>query len=116
MQEEQEAEKAQFRAKNLRRFTNKARGSRDFEKRFISAYLQHVAGIEGEDDNISSEDKLGDAFIALLVDIKEEEVLEEQHSDLYFTLVKHLLTKPAYIGSPYAEVLIKELNNQALMH
>jgi len=36
-----------------------------------------VAGIEGEDDNISSEDKLGDAFIALLVDIKEEEVLEE---------------------------------------
>ena len=39
MQEEQEAKKAQFRAKNLRRFTNKARRSRDFEKRFTSAYL-----------------------------------------------------------------------------
>jgi len=75
MQEEQEAEKAQFRAKNLRRFTNKARGSRNFEKRFTSAYLQHMAGLEGEDDN--SKDELGDAFATLLVDIKEEEVLEE---------------------------------------
>jgi tRNA nucleotidyltransferase (CCA-adding enzyme) len=68
-----------------------------------------VAEIEGEDD---SEDKLGDAFITLLVDIKEDEVVEE-HSDLYFTLVEHLLTEPtiAYAGSPYVEVLIKELNN-----
>jgi hypothetical protein len=38
-QEEQEAEKARFRAKNLRRFTDKARRSRDFEKRFTGAYL-----------------------------------------------------------------------------
>jgi hypothetical protein len=34
-----------------------------------------VAEFEGEDDN--SEDELGDAFITLLVDIEEEEVLEE---------------------------------------
>jgi hypothetical protein len=34
-----------------------------------------VAEFEGEDDN--SEDKLGNAFATLLVDIKEEEVLEE---------------------------------------
>ena len=116
MQEEQEAEKAQFRAKNLRRFTNKARGSRDFEKRFTSAYLQHIAGIEGEDNDISNKDKLGNAFTTLLVDTKEEEVLEEQHSDLYFTLIEHLLTKLAYVRSPHAKVLIKELNNQALIH
>jgi len=75
-----------------------------------------MARIEGEDDNISSEDELGDAFATLLVDTKEEEVLEEQHSDSYFTLVEHLLTEPAYVGSPYAEVLIKELNNQALIY
>jgi hypothetical protein len=75
-----------------------------------------VAKIEGK-DNISSEDKLGNAFTALLVDI-DEEVAEEQHSDSYFTLVENLLTKPAiaHIGSPHAEVLIEELNNQALMH
>jgi hypothetical protein len=36
-----------------------------------------MAGIEGKDDNTSSKDKLGNAFIALLVNIKEEEVLEE---------------------------------------
>ena len=73
-----------------------------------------MAEIEGKDD---SEDKLGNAFITLLVNIEEDEVAEE-HSDLYFTLVENLLTKPAipYIGSPYIEVLIKELNNQALLH
>ena len=44
--------------------------------------------------------------------------MAEEHSDLYFTLIEHLLTKPtiAYARSPYAEVLIKELNNQALIH
>jgi hypothetical protein len=73
-----------------------------------------VAEFEGEDDD--SEDELGNAFITLLVDIEEEEVLEEQHSDSYFTLVEHLLTEPAHVGSPHVEVLIKELNNQALIH
>jgi hypothetical protein len=34
-----------------------------------------VAEFEGKDDN--SEDELGNAFITLLVNIKEEEVLEE---------------------------------------
>jgi len=73
-----------------------------------------MAEIEGEDD---SEDELGDAFITLLVNTKEDKVAKE-HSDLYFTLIEHLLTKPtiAYARSPYAEVLIKELNNQALIH
>jgi hypothetical protein len=73
-----------------------------------------MAEIEGEDD---SEDKLGNAFITLLVNIEEDKVAEE-HSDLYFTLVENLLTELAipHIGSPYAEVLIKELNNQALLH
>ena len=70
MQEEQEAEKAQFRAKNLRRFTKKARNSYNFEKRFTSIYLQHVAEAEGNNNN--SEDDLSDGFITFLVDIKEE--------------------------------------------
>jgi hypothetical protein len=74
-----------------------------------------MAEIEGEnEDDISNKDKLGNAFIALLVDIEEEEEeVGEQCSDLYFTLVENLLTKLAiaYIGSPYAKVLIKELNN-----
>ena len=73
-----------------------------------------MAEFEGKDDN--SEDELGNAFITLLVDIEEEEVLKEQYLDSYFTLVEYLLTKLAYIGSPHIEVLIKELNNQALMH
>jgi hypothetical protein len=70
----------------------------------------------------NSKDKLGNAFIALLVDIEEEEEEEEevkeQCLDLYFTSIKSLLTKPAiaYARSPYAEVLIKELNNQALTY
>jgi hypothetical protein len=34
-----------------------------------------VAEFEGKDNN--SKDELGDAFITLLVDIEEEEVLEE---------------------------------------
>ena len=68
-----------------------------------------MAEIEGEDD---SEDKLGDAFTTLLVDIKEDEVVEE-HSDLYFTLVENLLTELAipHTRSPHTKVLIKELNN-----
>jgi hypothetical protein len=69
-----------------------------------------VAKIEGEDD---SEDELGNAFIALLVNIEEEEEVREQYSDSYFTLVENLLTKPAiaHIRSPYVKVLIKELNS-----
>jgi hypothetical protein len=74
-----------------------------------------VAEIEGKDD---SEDELGNAFTALLVDTEEEEGVGEPHSDSYFTLVENLLTKPAiaHVGSPHAEVLIKELNSQTLMH
>jgi len=73
-----------------------------------------MAEIEGKDD---SKDKLGDAFITLLVNIEEDKVAEE-YSDSYFTLVEHLLTEPtiAHAGSPHAKVLIKELNNQALIH
>jgi hypothetical protein len=44
-------------------FNLKARNSRNFDERFNSAYLQHIAGIEGKD----SKDKLVDSFIALRV-------------------------------------------------
>jgi len=73
-----------------------------------------VAEIEGKDD---SKDKLGDTFITFLVDIKEDKVVKE-HSDLYFTLIENLLTELVipYARSPHAKVLIKELNNQALLH
>jgi hypothetical protein len=67
-----------------------------------------VARIEGK-DNIDSEDKLSNAFAALMVDIDKE----DQHLDTFFTLVKGLLTKPAV---PYVETLVEELNNQALVH
>ena len=44
--------------------------------------------------------------------------MAKEHSDSYFTSVENLLTEPAipHAGSPHAEVLIKELNNQALLH
>ena len=73
-----------------------------------------MAEIEGKDD---SKDKLGDAFITLLINIKEDKVAKE-HSDSYFTSVENLLTEPAipHARSPHAKVLIKELNNQALLH
>ena len=70
MLEEQEAKKTRFRAKNLNRFYSKTRNSRDFDKRFTSAYLQHVAEIEGDN---TSEDELSNAFEALLADTSEEE-------------------------------------------
>jgi hypothetical protein len=72
-----------------------------------------VAEIEGEDN--TSEDKLSDAFKALLANTSEE---EEQYSDSYFTLVKVLLTKllvPRIIIL-YVENLVSNLNNQALIH
>jgi hypothetical protein len=83
-----------------------------------------VAEIEG--DNIS-EDKLGNAFEALLADIGEEEEEEqypEQYPDSYFTssyftlvesLLIELLVAPSIVV-PYAKTLVNNLNNQALMH
>jgi hypothetical protein len=67
-------------------------------------------------------DDLEDAFSTLLVNYKDNGSGEEEPTDSsapsFFTLVKSLLTELAisHIGSPYAEVLIKELNNQALMY
>jgi hypothetical protein len=76
-----------------------------------------VADFEG---NVN--DDLEDAFSTLLIDYKDDSSGEEEPTDSsapsFFTLVESLLTEPAisYAGSPYAEVLIKELNNQALMY
>ena len=118
MLEEQEAKKTRFRAKNLNRFYSKTRNSRDFDKRFTSAYLQHIAEIEG---NNTSKDKLSDAFKALLADTSKEEKEQypEQYSNFYFTssyftLVKSLLTKSLvapFIVIPYAKTLVNNLNN-----
>jgi hypothetical protein len=73
-----------------------------------------VAEIEGEnDDDISSEDKLSDAFASLLVDIKEEEV-RKQHTDSYFTSIESFfLTKLLVISYtiPYVKTLVDNLNN-----
>jgi hypothetical protein len=67
-----------------------------------------VAEIEGEDN--TSEDKLSDAFEALLADTSEE---EEQYSDSYFTLIEVLSIKSSvpYIVVPYVETLVNNLNN-----
>jgi hypothetical protein len=67
-----------------------------------------MAEIEGEDN--TSEDKLSDAFKALLANISKK---EEQYSDSYFTLVKVLLTKllvPRIIVL-YVENLVSNFNN-----
>ena len=77
-----------------------------------------MASFKGDfDDN----DDLEDAFRALLVDYKDnsnsEEELTNSLAPSFFTLVKSLLTELIpYIRSPYTEVLIQELNNQALIH
>jgi hypothetical protein len=67
-----------------------------------------VAEIEGKDN--TSEDKLSDAFKALLANISKE---EEQHSDSYFTLIKVLSTKLSVpcIVILYVESLVSNLNN-----
>jgi hypothetical protein len=73
-----------------------------------------VAEIEGKnDDNISSKDKLSDAFVSLLVDIKEEEV-REQYTNSYFTLIKSFfLTKLLIVSYTilYIKTLVDDLNN-----
>jgi len=67
--------------------------SLDFKRKFIRAYLYHVALIKGErgDErgNRSGEDELSSAFNALLVDIEDP-----KEQDSYFTLVKTLFTIP----------------------
>jgi hypothetical protein len=78
-----------------------------------------VAEIEGEnDDDMSSEDELGDAFASLLVDTEEEEV-GKQHTDSYFTSVESFFSTELSIVSytiPYVKTLVDDLNNQALVH
>jgi hypothetical protein len=77
-----------------------------------------VAEIEGEnDDDMSSEDELSDAFATLLVDIEEEEVGEQP--DSYFTSVKSFFSTESLVTShinPYVKTLVDDLNNQALVH
>ena len=60
-----------------------------------------MAEIEGENEDNTSEDKLGDAFIALLADIDEEVV--KQYVDAYFTLVKNLFIA---LTIPYIKAII----------
>jgi hypothetical protein len=73
-----------------------------------------VAEIEGEnDDNISSEDKLSDAFASFLVNTKEEEV-REQYTNSYFTLVKSFFSTKlsiVFYTILYIKTLIDNLNN-----
>jgi len=73
MERERRDKKAWFRARNLYRF--RATDSLDFKRKFIRAYLCHIALIKGErgDEwgNGSREDELSSAFNALLVDIED---------------------------------------------
>jgi hypothetical protein len=72
-----------------------------------------MAEIEGKnDDDISSKDKLSNAFVTLLVDIKEEEVKEQP--DSYFTLIKTFFSTKSLVISyinPYIKTLVNDLNN-----
>ena len=72
-----------------------------------------MAEFEGKDNNISSKDKLSDAFATLLTNI-EEDKQGEQHTDSYFTLVKSsFLTKSLVVSYiiPYVKTLVNNLNN-----
>jgi hypothetical protein len=116
---EQADEKARFRARNLHRFKNV--NSRDFEQNFTSAYLQHVADVEGELDDESDEssedgDELGGttgAFATLLTDTDDVDGASETH----FTSVASLLTQtaPAVLVET-ANTLVDGLNSISLVH
>ena len=73
-----------------------------------------MAEIKGEnDDDISSEDKLSDAFASLLVNIKEEEV-GEQYTNSYFTLVKSFFSTKSLVVFYiilYVKTLVDDFNN-----
>ena len=106
--EEQAAEKARFRARNLHRFKNT--NSRDFDKSFNSTYLQYVTEIEGEPDesgeSSKDEDNLGGttgAFAILLADTDNT----EETGTSWFTSVESLLTAPT---------LVDDLNSLSLIY
>jgi hypothetical protein len=115
--EEQDAEKARFRARNISRFSNKTRSSRDFDNRFTAAYLQHVANAEGETNGDASEDELGEEFEVLLADADVENLDVEPpvKGTTWFTTVGGLLTAPATLTGT-ANTLVDDLTSLSLLH
>jgi hypothetical protein len=72
-----------------------------------------VARIEGEPDDETSEDELGDEFEALLADI-----VDDEHDEVvtgYFTTIESLLTSPA-ISTSIANALVNDLTSHSLLH
>jgi hypothetical protein len=71
-----------------------------------------VAEIEGK-DNISSKDKLGNAFATLLLNATDKDTLlrdtpYSSNSKTFFTSIKGFLTKSAVL---YSKTLVDSLNN-----
>jgi hypothetical protein len=72
-----------------------------------------VARIEGEPDDETSEDELGDEFEALLAD-----TVDDEHDEVvtgYFTTVESLLTSPA-VSTSIANALVDDLTSHSLLH
>jgi hypothetical protein len=109
-QQEQDKSRTRFKSRHLDRFDTNVR---DFDQRFESAYKQYVTEIEGDSDDTDIEDDLGNAFEALLVNTDEPALPTPlDPSTSFFTSVERLLTGPVH----YAETLVYDLNNQALVH
>jgi hypothetical protein len=117
--EEQDAKKARFKARNISRFSNKTRSSRDFDRRFTIAYLQHVANAEGKIDGDGNEDELSEEFEALLADVDVEDVDVDVKPAVkgtaWFTTVGSLFTAPVTLTGT-TNTLVNDLTSLSLLH
>jgi hypothetical protein len=72
-----------------------------------------VARVEGEPNDETSEDELGDEFEALLADTVDDE--HDEVAGGYFTTIESLLTSPA-ISTSTANALVDDLTSHSLLH
>ena len=72
-----------------------------------------MAKVEGELNDETSEDELGDEFEALLVDTVDDE--HDEVADGYFTTIKSLLTSLA-ISTSTVNALVDDLTSYSLLY
>jgi len=72
-----------------------------------------VAKVEGEPDDETSEDELGDEFETLLVNTVDDE--HDEVTGSYFITIKSLLTLLAILTS-IANALVNDLTSHSLLH
>ncbi|RFU25514.1 hypothetical protein B7463_g10820, partial [Scytalidium lignicola] len=106
-QEEQDEEKARFKAKNIGRFNTKVR---DFDRRFEERFKQYIVDYEGDD----SEEELETTFEALLVDDNNTE--PEQDDDVLTDVFTAFTTSFGDLSVESATFTVTELANRAFVH